>query len=34
MKKIIEEKHDMLAGIVAIVAIVAIVSEMALGGFA
>lgn len=34
MKKIIEEKHDMLAGIVAIVAVVAIVSEMALGGFA
>lgn len=33
MKKFIEEKHDLLAGIFAILALIAIVCEVALGGF-
>lgn len=34
MKKIIDEKHDLLAGLFAVVAIAAIVCEVAFGGFA
>ena len=34
MKKIIDEKHDLLAGLFAVVAIVAIVCEVVFGGFA
>lgn len=33
MKKFIEEKHDLLAGIFAALALIAIVCEVALGGF-
>lgn len=34
MKKFIEEKHDLLAGILAAMALIAIVCEVAFGGFA